>query len=91
LDHERHEVSETRETANADMHQAIPGLVADIASGRVEDSRSFSQKHSQRECFCEKDQKSTMLPQANRPSGLAPGRNQRHRVSPVNNATNRNR
>jgi hypothetical protein len=58
-------MNETRETANAAMHQAIPGLVADIASGRV------------------KKIKSTMLLQANRPSGLAPGRNQRHRVTPV--------
>jgi hypothetical protein len=76
-------MNETRETANAAMHQAIPGLVADIASGRVEDSRSFSQKNSQREFFCEKDKQRTMLPQANRSSGLAPGRNQRHRVTPV--------
>jgi hypothetical protein len=28
-----------------------------------------------------KDKKRTMLPQAKRPSGLAPGRNQRHRVT----------
>jgi hypothetical protein len=33
-------------------------------SGRVEDSRSFSQKNSLCEFFCEKDKKSTMLPQA---------------------------
>jgi hypothetical protein len=31
LDHEHHEMSENRETTNADMQQAIPGLVADIA------------------------------------------------------------
>ncbi|MFP4438770.1 MAG: hypothetical protein ACLFVO_16130 [Chloroflexaceae bacterium] len=30
-------MSEHRETANAAMHQAIPGLVGDIASGRAED------------------------------------------------------
>ncbi|MFP4438590.1 MAG: hypothetical protein ACLFVO_15205 [Chloroflexaceae bacterium] len=36
-------MSETRETANADMYPAIPGLVGNIASGRVEDSISFSQ------------------------------------------------
>jgi hypothetical protein len=63
-------MSEIRETAHADMHQAIPGLVADIASGRAEKTRSFSQKNSQSEFFCEKDKQSTMLPQANRPSGL---------------------
>jgi hypothetical protein len=40
-------------------------------------------KNSQSEFFCEQDQKSTMLPQAKRPSGLAPGRNQRHRVTRV--------
>jgi len=57
-------MNETRETANAAMHQAIPGLVADIASGRVEDSRSCSQKNSQGEFFCEQDKNSTMLPQA---------------------------
>jgi hypothetical protein len=39
-------------------------LTGDIASGRAEDSRSFSQKNSQSEFFCEKDKKSTMLPQA---------------------------
>jgi hypothetical protein len=47
LDHEHHEVSETRETANADMHQAIPGLVADIApfddaQGRLRQGGRFS-------------------------------------------------
>jgi hypothetical protein len=36
-----------------------------FASGRVEDSRSCSQKNSQSEFFCEQDKKSTMLPQAN--------------------------
>jgi hypothetical protein len=52
--------------ANADVQQTIPGLTGDIASGRAEDSRSFSQKNSQREFFCEKEKRSTMLPQANR-------------------------
>jgi hypothetical protein len=31
LDHECREMSETRETANADRYQAIPGLAGDIA------------------------------------------------------------
>jgi len=35
-------MSEHRETANADLHQAIPGLVGDIASGSAEDPISFS-------------------------------------------------
>jgi hypothetical protein len=38
------------------------------ASGRVEDSRFFAQKHSHCECFCAKEQKRTMLPQAHRAS-----------------------
>ncbi|MFP4437058.1 MAG: hypothetical protein ACLFVO_07405, partial [Chloroflexaceae bacterium] len=36
-----HEMSEHRETANADMDQAIPRLAGDIASGRAEDSMLF--------------------------------------------------
>jgi hypothetical protein len=55
-------MSETRETANADMHQAIPGLVADIApfdyaQGRLRQggrSHSFSQKNSLSEFFVKK-------------------------------------
>jgi hypothetical protein len=42
----------------------LSDLHAGFASGRAEDSRSFSQKNSHCEFFCEKDQKSTMLPQA---------------------------
>jgi len=38
LDHEQHEMSEHRETANADVYQTIPRLAGDIASGRAEDS-----------------------------------------------------
>jgi len=64
LDHEQHEISENRETANADMDPAIPRLVGDIASGSAEEARSFSQKNSLSEFFCEKDKKCTMLPQA---------------------------
>ncbi|MFP4435855.1 MAG: hypothetical protein ACLFVO_01275 [Chloroflexaceae bacterium] len=37
-------MSEHCETANAAMDQAIPGLVADIASGRAEDSMLFVKK-----------------------------------------------
>jgi hypothetical protein len=48
-------MSETRETTTADMDQAIPRLVGDIASSRAEDIVSFSQKHSRCECFCEKE------------------------------------
>jgi hypothetical protein len=49
------------------MNYAVPPPEVDIASGRVEDSRSFSQKHSRCECFWEKDKQRTMLPQAKRP------------------------
>jgi hypothetical protein len=35
-------MSENREPANNDVYQAIPRLAGDIASGRAEDSRSFS-------------------------------------------------
>jgi hypothetical protein len=47
LDHENHDMSETHETANADMQQAIPGLVADIApfdyaQGRLRQGGRFS-------------------------------------------------
>ncbi|MFP4436955.1 MAG: hypothetical protein ACLFVO_06890 [Chloroflexaceae bacterium] len=54
MDHEQHKMSEHRETANADLYQVIPRSFEDIASGRVEETRSF----------CEKERKSTMLPQA---------------------------
>jgi hypothetical protein len=50
-------MSEKRETANADIQQTIPGLTGDIASGRAEDSRSFSQKNSRCEFFVKKKQK----------------------------------
>jgi hypothetical protein len=62
-----HEMSETRETVNADIYQAISGLVGDIASGREEKTRSFSQKNSRHEFFCEKDKK---VPCCRRRSGL---------------------
>jgi hypothetical protein len=41
--------------------------VGDIASGREEKTRSFSQKNSRREFFCEKDKK---VPCCRRRSGL---------------------
>jgi hypothetical protein len=37
LDHEHHDMSEHRETANAAIHQVISVLVGDIASGRAEE------------------------------------------------------
>jgi len=58
-------MSENRESANAAMDQAIPRLAGERASGRAEKTRSFSQKNSRCEFFCEKE-KSTMLPQAHR-------------------------
>jgi hypothetical protein len=48
-------MNEPRETANADIHQTISGLVGDIASGRAEETRSFAQKNSQGEFFCAKE------------------------------------
>jgi hypothetical protein len=51
-----------------DTSYAVVDLEESRASGRVEDSLSFSQKHSQRECFCEKEKKRPMLPQANQAS-----------------------
>jgi len=44
LDHEKHDMRKPRETTTAAMGQAIPRLAGDIASGRVEDLHSFSQK-----------------------------------------------
>jgi len=41
LDHEHHDMREHREMAHAAMHQAIPGLVADIASGRAEENSTM--------------------------------------------------
>jgi len=57
-------MSEKHEPAGADVYQAIPGLTEDIASGRVEDSSSFSQKSWTMCNFFVKMKKSTMLPQA---------------------------
>ncbi|MFP4438556.1 MAG: hypothetical protein ACLFVO_15035 [Chloroflexaceae bacterium] len=63
MDHEHHDMSEKHESAGAAMYQAILHLAGYIAPGKAEHARSFSQKNSQREFFCEKG-KSTMLPQA---------------------------
>jgi len=37
-------MNENRETTSADMYPAIPHLAGDIAAGRAEETRSFSQK-----------------------------------------------
>jgi hypothetical protein len=58
-------MSEHRETASADIHQAISGLVGDIASGRVEELRSFSRKFGSESQIFVKKKKRTTLPQAN--------------------------
>jgi hypothetical protein len=70
LDHEYHEISENRETANADMQQAIPGLVGDSASGRAEEISLFTKIWLREPNFGEKIKQGTMLPQANRASIL---------------------
>jgi hypothetical protein len=44
LDHEKHDMREHRETANAAMAQAIPRLAGDIAVGRAEEPGSFPKK-----------------------------------------------
>ncbi|MFP4438072.1 MAG: hypothetical protein ACLFVO_12560 [Chloroflexaceae bacterium] len=41
MDYEQHDMSEHRETANADVYQAIPRLAGDNASGRAEDPMLF--------------------------------------------------
>jgi len=64
LDHEHHAMREHREMANAAMHQAIPRLVADIASGRAEETFLFHENLHNVQIFV-KQEKSTMLPQAN--------------------------
>ncbi|MFP4439995.1 MAG: hypothetical protein ACLFVO_22390 [Chloroflexaceae bacterium] len=45
MDHEHHEMSEHRETTNADMYQAIPRLAGDRASGRVEPDILLEKKY----------------------------------------------
>jgi len=44
LDHEHHDMSETREPAGAAMDQAIPHLAGDIACGRVEPIIFFDER-----------------------------------------------
>ncbi len=44
LDHERRDMNEHRETIRADVDQVIPHVAEDSAAGRVEKTRSFSQK-----------------------------------------------
>ncbi|MFP4436224.1 MAG: hypothetical protein ACLFVO_03175 [Chloroflexaceae bacterium] len=39
MDHEQHDMRETRETVNAAMDQVIPRLVGDITSGRAEEEK----------------------------------------------------
>jgi hypothetical protein len=50
-------MSETRETTSADMDQVIPHLAEDIASGRVEETRSFAQKIHNVNVFVQKKNK----------------------------------
>jgi hypothetical protein len=68
LDHEHHEISEKRETANADVYPAISRSVEDIAAGRAEETIFFTKNLHTVQIFCEKDRSRTMLPQANRAS-----------------------
>jgi hypothetical protein len=77
-------MSEPRETANADVDQAIPCFAGDIAAGRGQETRSFSQKNSRCEFFCEKEKS---VPCCRRRVGLATGQTPGlhiHRVTAVN-------
>ncbi|MFP4435837.1 MAG: hypothetical protein ACLFVO_01185 [Chloroflexaceae bacterium] len=51
MDHEHHDMSEHRETGSAAMHQAIPHLAGDIASGRAEDPILFHKNVAQSATF----------------------------------------
>jgi len=55
LEHESRDMNEHRETTSADVDQVIPHVAEDSASGWVEETRSCSQKNSQREFFCEQE------------------------------------
>jgi hypothetical protein len=55
LDREHHDMNETRETANADVDQAISRSVEDSASGRAEDSMLFHKNLHKVQHFCEKE------------------------------------
>jgi hypothetical protein len=64
LDHEHHDMSEHRETTTADMQQAIPGLVGDIApfdyaQGRLRQGGRFqfffTKKLLSKQLFCKKE------------------------------------
>ncbi|GEM_PF-5642010 len=64
---------------------AVSPLDVDIASIRVEDSRSFSQNcGSESHNFVKKDKTVPRCCRRNRHSGLARGRNSPHRVTRVN-------
>jgi hypothetical protein len=75
LDHDYHDMNEPRETANADVYQAIARSVKDIApfddaQGRLWQGGwniLFPEKVARRATLSGKRQKSTMLPQANLP------------------------
>jgi len=61
-------MSETRETANADMDQVIPRLVGDIAAGRAEEVLFFTKMLHRVQHFCEK---SWFLPPCRRRNALS--------------------
>ncbi|MFP4439082.1 MAG: hypothetical protein ACLFVO_17715 [Chloroflexaceae bacterium] len=64
MDHEQHEMSENRETANSAMDRAILHLAGDIASGRAEEPGSFPEHLAQGAKCSGKEKECTMLPQA---------------------------
>jgi len=48
-------MSENPETANADVYQAIPRSVADIATGRAEETSLFTKTLHYVQSFCERE------------------------------------
>jgi len=77
-------MSENRATTNADMYKVLPRLAGDIASGRWEETRSFSQENHKMNFSCEKEHH---VPRCRRRIGLlgwSTDRNRLHRVTRVN-------
>jgi len=88
LDHEQHEISEHRETANANTYQTIPRLTGDIASGRTEETSSCSRNFgSKSQNFVnKKKQYHAAAGEICRSPGETPGL-MNHRVTRVNDTS----
>ncbi|MFP4440527.1 MAG: hypothetical protein ACLFVO_25115 [Chloroflexaceae bacterium] len=77
-------MNETREAAGAAMYQAVSRLAGFIASGRAEDSTLVHKKIHVVNFFVNKIQKYHAAAGGSGSSGLVPGWNRQHRVTPVN-------